>query len=348
MINWWDRLPTLGPVDTFVLVDGGGTHCRVAVCDRHGELLGYEVAGPTNARAVGDARALTTLVSAIEHAVGNSEAGPVGLCLVTTAAVDTAEHADKLAAGVQPVVGDATVVVAPDTLGCWAVTNDLGPAVAVIAGTGSVVVAADREQRKWLRLGGWDYVLGDEGSGFGLARATLREALFTSEGRADAHAMLQGVLEALGIDDPDGIADAVHKPTVDKARVAALAAIPLSLSAGGDKPAMQVVRGQVEPLAEAAAHAIVKLESSSPLVGCFGGTFKSNIFRTEFEAALHRLLPDRLTVPLVERSALVGAFMLALSQTGVDIDEVKLAAAAFADQIAQRTGEADRSGFRAE
>ena len=59
MINWWDRLPNLGPVETFALVDGGGTHCRVAICNRRGELLGYEVAGPTNARAVGDARALT-------------------------------------------------------------------------------------------------------------------------------------------------------------------------------------------------------------------------------------------------------------------------------------------------
>jgi N-acetylglucosamine kinase-like BadF-type ATPase len=339
MINWWDRLPTLDPVDTFALVDGGGTHCRVAICNRHGELLGYEVAGPTNARAVGDARALTTLVAVIEQAITASGVGSVGLCMVTTAAVDTAVQADRLAAGVRPVAGDgAVVVVAPDTLGCWAVTNDLGPAVAVIAGTGSVVVAADREQHKWLRLGGWDYILGDEGSGFGLARATLREALFTSEGRSDAHALAQSVLTALGLDDPDGIADAVHKPTVDKARIAALAAIPLSLAAAGDKAAMQIVRSQVEPLADAAAHAIVRLESSSPLIGCFGGTFKSNVFRTEFEAALHRLLPDRLTVPLVERSALVGAFMIAMAQSGSEPHEVKHTAAAFADQLAERTG----------
>jgi N-acetylglucosamine kinase-like BadF-type ATPase len=338
MINWWDRLPNLDPVDTFALVDGGGTHCRVAICNRHGELLGYEVAGPTNARAVGDARALTTLVAVIEQAITASGVGSVGLCMVTTAAVDTATQADRLAAGVRPVVGESAVVVAPDTLGCWAVTNDMGPAVAVIAGTGSVVVAADREQHKWLRLGGWDYILGDEGSGFGLARATLREALFTSEGRSEAHALAQAVLTALGLDDPDGIADAVHKPTVDKARIAALASIPLTLSAAGDKAAMQIVRSQVEPLAEAAAFAIVRLESSSPLIGCFGGTFKSNVFRTEFEAALHRLLPDRLTVPLVERSALVGAFMIALGQSGADRDEVTHTAAAFADQLAERTG----------
>jgi hypothetical protein len=43
-------------------------------------------------------------------------------------------------------------------------------------------------------------------------------------------------------------------------------------------------------------------------------------------------------VPLVERSALVGAFMIALGQSGGDRDEVTHTAAAFADQLAERTG----------
>jgi N-acetylglucosamine kinase-like BadF-type ATPase len=342
MINWWDRLPTMDPVATFAVVDGGATHCRVAICNRQGELLSYAVAGPTNPRSVGDARALATLVTAIDEALQQSSV-PIELCLVTTAGMDTFDLADRMAAGIQPAVGDAKVVVAPDTLGCWAVTNDLGPAVAVIAGTGSSVVGADRERKAWLRLGGWDYILGDEGSGFGLARAALREALLVSEGRSDAHAIAQGIMDALGLDKADGIADAVHKPSVDKARIAALASVPLTLCANGDKAATQLVRAQVEPLAEAAANAVVRLEPANPLVGCFGGTFKSHVFVAEFEAALRRLLPDRLTVPLIERSALVGAFMIAMCQTGAPVDEVRLTSAAFADHLAERDAAAARS-----
>jgi N-acetylglucosamine kinase-like BadF-type ATPase len=335
MINWWDRLPAMDPVETFAVVDGGATHCRVAVCNRRGELLSYAEAGSTNARAVGDAKATTTLVAVIEEAVSKL-AAPIGLCLVTTAGMDTFEFSDRLAAGVQPAVGDAKVIVGPDTLGCWAVTNDLGAAVAVIAGTGSVVVGADRESRIWLRYGGWDYILGDEGSGFGLARAALRETLLVSEGRSDAQALAEGIMQALGVDTPDGVADAIHKPTVDKARIAALAAIPLTLCANGDEASIQLVRQQIDPIADAAAHAVVRLEPASPLIGCFGGTFKSHVFVAEFENALRRRLPDRLTVPIIERSPLVGVFMIAMSQSGASAEEVKLASAAFADHLAER------------
>ncbi len=346
MINWWDRLPNMDRVETFAVVDGGATHCRVAICNRQGELQAYATAGPTNARAVGDARASTTLVAAMEQAVNQRGPGsaPIDLCLVTTAAMDTFEFADRITAAVAPVVGGASVIVAPDTLGCWAVTNDLGPAVAVIAGTGSAIVGADRDRRIWVRFGGWDYILGDEGSGFGLARAALRETLMVSEGRSDAHALATGIMEALGVQTADALADAVHKPSVDKARIAALASVPLTLCANGDKASTEIVRQQVDYLADAAALAVLRLEPASPLIGCFGGTFKSHVFVAEFEAALRRRLPDRLTVPIIERSALVGAFMIALSQTGSADDEVKLVSAAFADHLAaRRTDDAEGS-----
>jgi N-acetylglucosamine kinase-like BadF-type ATPase len=51
-----------------------------------------------------------------------------------------------------------------------------GPGILVVAGTGSIAVARDRKGR-WRRAGGWGQLLGDEGSGFWIGRAALRDAL---------------------------------------------------------------------------------------------------------------------------------------------------------------------------
>jgi hypothetical protein len=51
-----------------------------------------------------------------------------------------------------------------------------GPGVLVVAGTGSIAVARDRRGR-WRRAGGWGQLLGDEGSGFWIGRAALRDPI---------------------------------------------------------------------------------------------------------------------------------------------------------------------------
>ena len=47
----------------------------------------------------------------------------------------------------------------------------------MVAGTGSVVFGENAAGRDVARTGGWGYVFGDEGSGFGLARDGVRAAL---------------------------------------------------------------------------------------------------------------------------------------------------------------------------
>lgn len=319
MINWWQRLPHVTGDGPIAVVDGGGTHCRVAVCGRDGEMLSYARGGPTNARAVGDESALRSLVNTLDRALQSARlAGTsVDLCVVTSAAVDTVSHAEWIAAGViAGVLPNGQVAVVPDSLSCWAVTNDLGPAVAVIAGTGSVVLAGDKDLGTWHRLGGWDYLLGDEGSGYGLGRAALREALRVSEGRSNAQALAQAVLQALEVSHADEIPDAVHKPAVDKARIARLAPEVLRLASQNDSCAVALLRAEIAPLAEATATGLAVLDTRTKL-GLFGGTFQSDVYLAEFEAAVRKLRPDFPRAPVVDRPGLVGAYLIALAVRGV-------------------------------
>lgn len=324
MINWIDRLPPYSGAGLLLVADGGATNCRVAICSADGTLIGYHKAHgrPTNARVIGEAAAGENLVftaNAAMRSAGVSTAD-IETCLITSASVDTLARAasfdDALgAAGLAHAVRSTV----PDTMGCWASTDSLGPAAAIIAGTGSVAVAADRERRIWRRFGGWDFVLGDEGSGYALGRRALQETLLVHEGRSEASALAEAVMQHWGGTDVEGLPDDVHYPTIDKAWIASFAPIVTDLAAAGDLRALEIIDDEVTVLAEAALAAVAVLRgdersgrTDAVPVGLFGGIAKDPVFQDRFRA----LMGERSDVPLrfviPEHSALVGAAALAM------------------------------------
>lgn len=341
-MNLWDRL---GPVErrgAIAVVDGGGTHCRVAVVDDDdGTLRGWALGGPTNARSAGDDAALDHLCQTIDAAVADAglRGGDVGLCLATSASIDTAEISTFLAHGIRArSLPDAEVTVVPDTVGCWAVTADLRPAVIVISGTGSVVLAADRERRIWDRLGGWDFLLDDEGSGFSLGRAALREVMFESEGRSDAHDLAAAVLAAYGVADADHVGDRVHKPAIDKAAIADLAKVLLARAEAGDPRAVELFHQELEPLASAAATGLARIPDADPVpLGLFGGTFSSPLYRRAFLDRVTALADGRPFDPTDPRTAIVGVVQLAVALRGAAPEHAREAADRFESHLAART-----------
>lgn len=339
-MNVWSRLGPVERTGAIAVVDGGGTKSRVAIVDDDGTLRGWAMGGPTNSRSVGEDEALDHLCKAIDDAVADAgiDGADVGLCLVTSASIDTDQISDLLSAGVRErSLPNATVPVVSDTLGCWAVTADLRPAVAVISGTGSVVLAADRERQRWDRLGGWDFLLGDEGSGFSLGRAALREVLFVDEGRRPDTGLAQPVLLAFGVPDADHVGDAVHKPEIDKAKIADLAKVLLARADDGHERAREIVRQELEPLASAVATGLGRIDSDPVPLGLFGGTFSSPFFREAFLARVTELADGRPFDPTEPRTAIVGALQVAVSMRGADESAAAQAADEFDAQLDART-----------
>lgn len=320
-MDWLRSLPTFPDVSGVVVVDGGGTRSRAAVISAEGELLGYAEGGPTNARSAGDEAAAEnvgeTIAAAMRsgHGSGGAQGSPtVTAVLVTSASVDTQAHADVLAAGVRRVVPDgATISVVADTLGVWAATAKLEPAVAVIAGTGSAVLAGSLEQGS-RRYGGWDYVLGDQGSGFALGRDALQETLLVAEGSSGATELAAAVRARLGIADiadTDELFDKVYKPEVDKAKVAAHASDVLDLAAAGDPDSLRILDREVGQLADTVAAAFRDFSDLTTL-GCFGGIWNADVFRDHFGTALAARVATVPTIVHPGDLAMAGAFRVVL------------------------------------
>jgi N-acetylglucosamine kinase-like BadF-type ATPase len=311
-VDWLRALADFPDVTTVVVVDGGGTRSRAAVATGGGEVLGYAEGGPTNSRSAGDRDAAEHVRAVIADALG-AAARPLAptAVLVSSASVDTASHAAVLAGGVRRVVPQGAVVaVVADTIGCWAATAACDPAVAVIAGTGSAVLAGALDQGA-KRYGGWDYVLGDEGSGYALGRAALREVLLVSEGRSDGTAIAQEVRDRLAIDETDELFDLIYKPAVDKAEIASFAGVVLDLADHGDTRARALVAEQTALLADTVAPAFVDFAGIATL-GCFGGIWNAEHYREQFAAALAQRVHHQPTIVYPGDVAMAGSFRLVL------------------------------------
>lgn len=307
-----DWLRSLGPVaDTsvVVVVDGGGTRSRAAVGTDAGELVAYVEGGPTNQRSAGDDAASANLRDVIAAAVAEAGHPEVGSVLVSSASVDTQAHVDVLSAGVADALpGTDDVLIVADTIGCWAATASLEPAVAMIAGTGSAVLAGSLEHGS-RRFGGWDYVLGDEGSGFALGREALREVLLVSEDRSDATALADACRARLDLGETDELFDRIYKPEIDKSVIATFARDVLDLASAGDGASLAIVDDQQRLLADTVAAAFRAFPSIGTL-GCFGGLWNVELYRTRFTRAVTAALGGEPTIVYPGDTAMAGSYRL--------------------------------------
>lgn len=317
-VDWLRSMPEFPDVSTVVVVDGGGTRSRAAVASGDGALLGYAEGGPTNARAVGDEAASANVAKVVADAL---DAGPgkgrpeVSAVLVTSASVDTEDHAAVLADGVRrSVPTNATLSVVADTLGCWAATAKLAPAVAVIAGTGSAVLAASMDEGS-RRYGGWDYLLGDEGSGFAMGRAALRETLLVAEGSSSAQALADACCARLDVAETDELFDRVYKPEVDKAYVASFAGDVLRLASEGDEGAAAIVQTEATALVATVVAAFRDFAALRTL-GCFGGIWHADVYQDAFSTALADRLHEPPAIVVPGDVAMAGAFRIVLRHHG--------------------------------
>ena len=184
----------MGMEPLFLGVDGGGTGCRVAICDPQGRILARAEAGPANIASSPEA-ALGNILAASEAALAQIGAQGLGsrLCAgLGLAGANAAGAAEWL--GARLPFGRVRIVTDAVT----AVKGALGDADGIVAAMGTGSVFAEQRAGVMRQIGGWGLALGDEGSGAVLGRALLARALRARDGVEPMTPLLQSVLDEFG------------------------------------------------------------------------------------------------------------------------------------------------------
>jgi glucosamine kinase len=298
-------------------LDGGGTKTAAVLVDAEGRVVAEVRGNASNPLRSSFARAFTALDDAAERAlsVAGADAGDVRGVSAGLAGAGQPRVAKRFVAFLSTRFREASVEALTDLEIALETVAEEGPAVVLLAGTGSAAFGRDAEGRT-ARAGGWGPWFGDEGSAFDIGRRALAAITRARDGAAPVEVFEQAISSSLGVNDWRQLIEQVTRkplerlPTVFPAVAAAAEA--------GNEAARGVLLEAAESLAALAGTVIRRLglERSEFALGRVGGVFgRAACLDQRVEERLTSLMPGVRFVPL-RFSPAVAAARHALRRAG--------------------------------
>jgi N-acetylmuramic acid 6-phosphate etherase len=267
------------PASSLVLaVDGGGTKtvaCLALQDDDTSSHLARGLAGPSNPQAVGWDVARTNLQQAIAHAfqAANLTSGTVAAACLAIAGAGRPEDRQRLEHWAERNKLAERTAVTHDAMAVLAAGHADAIGVALVSGTGSIAFGRDR-QGTTQRSGGWGHLIGDEGSGWTIARQSLRAAARAFDGRGPATQLTDALLRALDVATAQQLLQKVYQHQADRVLLARLTPIVQQVADRGDPVACEILETAAADLAVMyeALLARLPLEADDRILALAGGT----------------------------------------------------------------------------
>src|SRR6202171_1989080 len=304
--------------DLFLGIDGGQSHTEAVVADGKGKIFGRGRAGASNhANEPGGRERLRLAVSdSASEALRVAALPPLDKiqfvsvhCGMTGGGASKEQVIRSLLRARQITIGhDAPIALAGAT-GCEA-------GIVVIAGTGSVAYG-ENARGGCAQVGGWGYVFGDEGGGFGIALQAVRRAAQVEDGLSNATSLVRLTLQHFKVTDLRNLVQAVYCGRLARDEFAAFAQTVHDAGLSGLREAREIIKASTESLADSAAAVARKLNFAETEMHlfCVGGMFRGVMFWRTFEEALKNRLPAaQVLAPRFE--PVIGALLLAYRAAG--------------------------------
>ncbi|MFM8898069.1 MAG: N-acetylglucosamine kinase [Actinomycetota bacterium] len=161
-----------------------------------------------------------------------------------------------------------------------------GEGIYLYAGTGSVAFHLTKENKE-VSVGGWGYLLGDEGAGFWIGREAIRHLLLQLEADEKLDALSRKIAENLGGANWRAIRSYVYGK--DRSAIAALAPLVSSCASEREPTALSIFEAAASHLADLVFR-IREILNNKQLPITFGGGIA--------ETLMSDLLEKKLEVPL--------------------------------------------------
>ncbi len=253
--------------------DGGGTKTECVALDESGTLIGTGHAGPSNPLRVGFEPALGALVAASWDAMRSLDADSriVRAVCAGLAGAGRTGVAEKMHARLARAFPQSRIRVCTDLEIALEAAGE-GPAVVLIAGTGSAAIGRNHEGQI-ARAGGYGPQIGDEGSAYDIGRRAVAAALRARDGLGPHTAVTEKILQAAECSSWDELkARIADKPD---AVFPQLFPVVVQSAAAGDAVASALLTQAADDLAALAVSLLRRLDllGGEFLLAKWGGVF---------------------------------------------------------------------------
>ncbi|WP_414752086.1 N-acetylglucosamine kinase [Anabaena sp. CCY 9910] len=247
-------------------IDGGGSKTVCILMDDIHQVVGRGQAGAANYQSIGIETAFTSIQSAIHEAVKLIKTIEINAICLGLAGVGRPEDIKVVKHLIEQLINSKTlpitwnlqpfnIVICNDAL--IALVGGIGHPVGIVVavGTGSIVFGRNH-QGKTKRVGGWGYILGDEGSAYKIAVAGLKAALKSYDGREKYTSLIADFKQHLDLENIEDLIEVIYRRGWGVKQIAALAPIVDLAAASGDEVANNIIDDAVGELVKATATVI--------------------------------------------------------------------------------------------
>ena len=296
-------------------VDGGGTKTNAAAFGEQNGVVGVGASGPANQRSVGTDAASVNIAQAIRGALQAADLalGQIAAITLCLAGFDTDLDLPVPQRALRSLGFTGPTIIENDVVGAWAGATEAQPGVVIIAGTGATGLGMNAKGQLW-RTDGWDYILGDDGSGYAIGLAAIRAAMRMLDGRDQATALLREMQAIYGVNNAEEMRRLVDSTPFGKFEIAAFAERVWEAAQQGDPVARRIFTEAGKRLGESAVAIIrmLTMEGDAFPVSTVGSVFKSEPWVTDpFRAIISGTAPQVTFQPPLHPPE-VGAALLAL------------------------------------
>jgi N-acetylglucosamine kinase-like BadF-type ATPase len=301
-------------VQYVVGVDGGGTKTAAAVVAEDLSVASKMTTGPSNGRSVGMEAASANIAEAIAQALraAATTLGQVSAICLCLAGFDTELDLPVPEQAMRTLGYHGPLIVENDVVGAWAGATEVRPGVVVIAGTGATALGMNDQGDFW-RTDGWDYLLGDAGSGFAIGHAGIQMAMRALDGRLAPTRLAHKLSEAYGVQNAGEMRHLVDATHFGKFEIARFATAVTTAAQEGDVVAQAILAQAGTDLGESATAIIRRLGMQGARFGVstVGGVFTAATWvLPPFQRALALAAPGATLQPATHPPE-VGAALLA-------------------------------------
>jgi len=311
-------------LDYVLGVDGGGTKTIVQVADLSGKVVAESESGSSNYKSVGIKIAKENINKAIFKAIdmlNNLKEFTFKDACFGLAGNDSNEDTKIYKEiifndVIEKYLDRNKIIICNDTRIGLAAGSDSKNGVMIICGTGSNCYGIN-EQGREAKVNGWDYILGDEGSGYEIGIKALRALMRAYDGRGESTLLSKTVLEDLNIKNISELIKWAYSDYFLKDRVAAIAKTVCKTAEMGDKISKKILK-------EEADEAIISVKTVVDKLGLadkeFDLVFVGNVFKCEkyFKSVLMKKLKSKFTkinFKSLTKKPVEGAIKLALRKS---------------------------------
>ena len=286
-------------------IDGGGSLMRVVVVDAGLTFVGSAEGGSANPNSAGREAAVLTIHTTIRQALAQARLSASQITAVGVGIAGTIMLHDWVRETVSAVLPDAILRIASDFEIALVGARGERKGVLILAGTGSVAFGVNASGES-AQVGGWGYLLGDEGSGYWLGLKTLQAVVRAADGRGQPTRLTDILLSALHLSSPQELIQWVYASGRTR-EIAQLA--PLVLSLENDAVGQAIIDDCAAELVLLGRTVVRRLNIDDPSYALSGGLLsEANPLSEKVCAAL-----GLASIPVPRYSPVIGAALLALT-----------------------------------